>query len=145
MTRCAIVVGSGTFRASAAFVIALLLVMAPQLAEATFTSLGSSSQSVGTFKLVAPATVTTTSNCPPSAKKSGSVNVSDFGAVPRATSYVLTVTSPGGNTYTVTVTSRSAFLSVSDFPGSGAGTWTLTIKAELGPWTGPPLVYTFRC
>lgn len=134
---------SRPFRVLLGFVIAVLLVIAPQMAQATFTSNGSAQQSIGTFQLTAPASVTGTYRCPRGPGSSGIVNVTDFGAVPRASSYLLTLTSARGNVASVTVTNRSATLQIAE--PDKIGTWVLTITAELGNWTGPDLTRTFEC
>ena len=131
------------FRVLLGFVIAVLLVIAPQMAQATFTSKGSAQQSIGTFQLTAPASVTGTYRCPRASDKTGIVKITDFGAVPRASSYLLTLNSGGGNIASETVANRSATLHIDEKPKKG--TWTLTIRADLGNWSGPNLTRTFQC
>ncbi len=133
------------FRIFLGTVFAALLVVAPQVAQATFTSSKSANLSVGTLNLAAPASTTKfDSDCPSNGKPDrGFVSVS-FAEVPLARGYSVTLSSPTGGTETVTSSSPEATLKV-PYIDNSKRTWTVSMNATAASWSGPALSRTFRC
>jgi len=125
----------------------LCLLIAPQVAQATFGSRQQPSLAVGTATLVAPTGVTGTFNCSQSGStESVSVNVAGFtDAGPSGSSYVYRLTATGQVAGTTTTTARTATVTGSRLKDATATTWTLTINASLRAWTGPLFSTSFVC
>lgn len=129
--------------AAAVAVVAVLGLASAPAAWAAFTSVATGSITVSTLSLAAPGTVSAAFTCPTGSVKVGSVNVSSFAAVPRATSYVLTLTTPNGSTNQTVSTPQQVTLSVAGFPNKGL--FTLTIVAHVATWTGSPYAQATTC
>lgn len=133
-----------TFRILVAFAIAALLVVAPQIAQATWRSQTPEvTVIVGTAMLAAPVLDTTTVNCP-DPQTAGTATIV-FEPVTRAEGYTATVT--GGASATVAPaapdsTTRSVDVSL---PMTSSGTWTVSIVAQVHGWTSPPLTHSITC
>lgn len=135
--------------------LALVIVLgAPYLATAAFTATTSATLSVGTYKVPAPAAMTTGTHSCTNNKgvKGATIAVSSWSAVDRATGYVVTLTSPGGVQSQTTIrggSSSAVTISVDDTSGngngSGSGTYTLSVRANVSSWVGNPLDKTFTC
>ncbi|QGN58397.1 hypothetical protein [Nostocoides sp. HKS02] len=136
----------GRPRASIAAVLAAVgavgLASAPA-AWASFASVATGSLSASTLGLAAPGTVSAAFTCPTGSVKFGSANVASFTAVPRATSYALTLTTPNGSATQTVPTPQQVTLSVAGFPNKGL--YTLTIVAHVATWTGPAYTQTTTC
>lgn len=132
-------------RLLAASLLLLVGIGAPAAAWAAFTAKASGTASAATLTLKAPATAAVTFTCPSNANNSiGGVSITGWAAVTGATSYVILLTTPAGPTATTTATGSSPqSLMVDRFPNHG--TWTMTIVARVGTWTGPALSRSTIC
>ena len=132
-------------RLLAASLLLLVGMGAPVAAWAAFTAKASGTARAATLTLQAPANAGVTFTCPKNKNKStGGVSITGWAEVTGATSYVITLTTPAGPTATTTATDSSPqSLMVDSYPNSG--TWTLTIVARVGGWTGPALSRTTDC
>ena len=128
--------------------VAVALVLgAPGLAYATFTARTTAALSVGTYKVPAPASIGGTLQCATDqGRKGASIDFTGFTAVARATGYTATITSPDAIQAVTDIaegdTSRGMKLLSK---GSGKGTYTFTLSARVGSWTGPELKQTVDC
>lgn len=133
-------------RLLAASLLLVVAVGAPAAAWAAFSAKASGTTRVGTLQLVAPADASGTFSCPSNnGMKNGGVVVTGWTSVNGADSYTLTLDPPGNVsnvTRTVNTPSRQTLT-----PGStpGKGTWTFTIVARAGTWTGPAFSQSFSC
>jgi hypothetical protein len=132
-------------RLLAASLLLLVGIGAPAAAWAAFTAKASGTARAATLTLQAPANAAATFTCPANANKTiGGVSITGWDAVTGATSYVITLTTPAGPTATTTATGSSQqSLTVDRFPNHG--TWTMTIVARVGTWTGPALSRSAVC
>jgi hypothetical protein len=133
-------------RLLAASLLPLVGIGAPATAWAAFTARASGTASATTLTLQAPATAGVTFTCPSNNANNsiGGVSITGWTAVTGATSYVILLTTPAGPTVTTTATGSSPqSLMVDRFPNKG--TWTLTIVARVGTWTGPALSRSAVC
>ena len=132
-------------RLLAASLLLLVGVGAPAAAWAAFTAKASGTARAATLTLQAPTNAAVTFTCPANANKSvGTVSLTGWDEVTGATSYVITLATPAGPTATTTATGSSAqSLMVDRFPNHG--TWTVTIVARVGTWTGPALSRSAVC
>jgi len=129
-------------RVVAAVLAALVLTLAPAIAEAAFNATTTSPVSVGTYAIPAPATATWTYSCSPNGK-SYTLNLTGYGKVSKAGSYLVIIKAPDGTTSapqiitgnTLTLTQTSAT----------RGTYTFTIQALVGTWTGAAYTGTDTC
>lgn len=112
-------------------------------AWAAFASVARGSLTASTLSLAAPSTVSAAFTCPTGSTKVGSVTVSSFAAAPRATSYVLTLTTPNATTTQTVAAPQQVTLSVAGFPNKGQ--YTLTIVAQVATWTGSAYTQTTTC
>jgi hypothetical protein len=123
--------------------VAVALVLgAPGLAYGAFTArTTTASLSVGTYKIPAPASIDGTLHCTDTGK-GATITFTAFGLVDRATSYVATLALSGD---TPALTPITAGRQVSMTAWAGKGTYTFTLSARVGSWTGAPLVRTVTC
>jgi hypothetical protein len=122
--------------------VAVALVLgAPGLAYATFTARTTAALSVGTYKVPAPASINGTLQCT-STGKGATITFTSFGLVDRATSYAATLTQPG-ETPTVTPVAVGSNVSMTNW--GGKGTYTFSLYARVGSWTGAPLERAVTC
>ncbi|WP_298252074.1 hypothetical protein [uncultured Arthrobacter sp.] len=121
----------------------VVLTWAPTVAQAAFSDRDTAALSVGTYDIPAPAGVTGTIDCS-LLKMFVTVAITDFGVVPRATEYTVTLTGPAGvvTTHTVSPTKRATTITRMSMLN---GTYTLRIWASVGTWTGDPAVYPIKC
>lgn len=135
-------------RGVVALPLAVALVLgAPGLAIAAFTARTAASVTVGTYKIPAPTSINGQLECISiQGKKGAAITLDGFSQVDRATGYTATLMSPSGakdvTTLAVGDTSRVIRLVSS---GSGKGTFTFSLSAQAGPWTGPPLQRSVSC
>ena len=121
-----------------------LALAVPGLAQASFTGLGTASQTVGTYQIPAPASVTATATCTAN-KRTMTVNVSSYARVDKATSYVFTLTpSDGSPVTTQTIASTTNTLALTNTAARNA-TFTLSVQGQLGNWIGTALVQPYTC
>lgn len=122
----------------------LVFTWAPTIAQAAFNGSAAARVVVGTYKVPAPATASVETIC--GLLSFGmTVNVKDFSAVNRATSYTVTLTDQGGAELgSQTTTSRTASFTVRKGLITSP-TLTLRIRANVNTWTGEPLVVTVAC
>lgn len=118
-----------------------LVVGAPGLACAAFTAKTAATMSVGTYQIPAPASVNGTLQCT-NAGKGATITITGFGLVDRATNYVAALTLPGESP---TLTPITVGRQVSMTNWGGKGKYTFTLSAQVGSWTGAPLVRTVTC
>ena len=120
----------------------------PTVAQAAFFDAATAPVSVGTYLVQAPATLSGTRSCNGTASSTSrtmSITIDDFGAVPRATAYIVTLTASSGRSVRIELPSsrRSTPISVE---GSRTASYTLSISARVGTWTSPdPLERTYTC
>lgn len=125
----------------------VIFTFAPTIAQASFTARATAQTTVSTYRIPAPVGVTASATCP-SFSGLMNVNVADFGAVGRATSYTVSLTRQGTTTEVAPSQelkgTRSASFTVSrsllSYP-----TYTLRIRANVGLWTGETLVRDVSC
>ena len=121
---------------------AALVLAAPGLAYATFTARTTAAVSVGTYKIPAPASISGALECTKQGR-GGTITITDFGLVDRATKYTATLTLAGGVPVVVLVTADKD-VTVTNY--GGKGTYTFTLTASVGSWSGEsPLVRTISC
>jgi len=129
-------------RAFATFLAAGLLILTPAIAHAYFTTATTASVTAGTYQIPAPASADWTHGCSPNGRNY-TLNLTGHALVSRATSYRLIITAPDGSTSApqdftgdmVTVTKSSA----------RRGTYTFTIQALVGSWTGAAYTGSNSC
>jgi hypothetical protein len=129
---------------------ALLLVVAigaPAAAWAAFSTTATGSVRAGTLLLKAPASASGSFNCPArnATLPRGGVVVSGWDSVVGADSYTLTLDPPGSVTNVVKTATASSTQTLQPTTTPGSGTWTLTIVARAGTWTGPGWKQVFTC
>lgn len=122
----------------------LLLILTPAAAEAAFRVATASTVSVGTYKIPAPATATWSfKNCVRSKYfRSDTLTLANYAKVPRADSYLVTITAPDGTTSTRSITGNTLTLTQTS---SSTGTYTFTIQAVVGTWIGAPYTGSDTC
>ncbi|NUP73641.1 MAG: hypothetical protein HOQ07_03180 [Sinomonas sp.] len=130
-------------RIMAPLLAAALLFVAPTAAEAGFTSTSTAALSASTYSIPAPASVNATYVCNPNGKLI-TITVAGYAKVPRATAYTFTVTAPDG-TSSSTTTTQDAVVLTQTSANVGNRTYTLTVQAQLGTWTGSPLTVVHVC
>jgi ABC-type transport system substrate-binding protein len=141
-TRAPRALTSFAARLFAAVLAALVLTLAPAIAQAALKATTTSPVSVGTYAIPAPATATWTYSCSPNGR-SYTLNLTGYAKVSRATSYLVIIKAPDGTTSpmqiitsdTLTLTQTSAI----------RGTYTFTIRALVGSWYGTPYTGTDNC
>jgi hypothetical protein len=123
-----------------------LVTGAPGLAYAAFTARTTAAVSVGTYKIPAPASINGTLHCTTTrgGQKGASITFTDISDVDRATGYTATITAPGGKKSNVLV-SKEGNSYVGMYSGNGTGTYTFSVAAYVGSWTGLPLEQTVIC
>jgi hypothetical protein len=122
--------------------VAVALVLgAPGLAYGAFTARTAASLSVGTYKIPAPAFIGGTLECTHTGK-GATITFTGFGPVDRATGYSAALTRSGESPAPRSVSAGS---SVSITNWGGRGTYTFTLSAKVGSWTGTPLVRSIDC
>jgi hypothetical protein len=132
------------WRGPLAVLIAVALVLGvPSLAYATFTAKTTAAVTAGTYKVPAPASFNGSLVCTKSGDLTGAtLTIKEFGKVDRATGYTGMLQAPDGATATMQVSSGST-VTVSTY--GGEGTYTFTLTAKVGSWTGVPLERTVTC
>lgn len=106
---------------------------------------------VGTYKIPAPASINGTLRCTYShGQKGASISFTDFADVARATAYTAALTPPGGPPLVTLIpagVTSYVYISANGAPsnGNGGGTYTFTLTAKVGSWTGTPLTQTVIC
>lgn len=122
--------------------VAVALVLgAPGLAYGAFTARTTAALGVGTYKIPAPAFISGTLMCI-NGGKGATITFTGFGLVDRATGYSAALTRSGGTTLPQSVRAdRSETVTNS----GGRGTYTFTLFAKVGSWTGTPLEQTISC
>jgi hypothetical protein len=102
---------------------------------------------VGTYKIPAPASINGTLECTTiQGKKGASISFTGFAAVGRATKYTATLSSPSGPQAVTEIAVEDTTHQVMLLSkGNGKGTYTFTLSAGVGPWTGPALQQTVTC
>lgn len=128
----------------AAVLAALLLILTPAAAEAAFRAATTSTVSVGTYMIPAPATATWSfKNCGRIKYfRSNTLSLTNYAKVPRADSYRVTITAPDGTTSTRSITGNTLTLTQTS---SSTGTYSFTIQAVVGTWTGAPYTGSDTC
>ncbi|TKV29035.1 hypothetical protein FDK12_05110 [Arthrobacter sp. NamB2] len=121
----------------------IVLTWAPTVAQAAFSGATVAPVTVGTYAIPAPAGVTGNFSCTTN-KLSMTVNLTDFGAVNRATGYTVSLTAPNGQVTTnnLAANTRSTAITRSS---STVGNYTLRIRANVGTWTGQNLERVLTC
>ena len=126
---------------------ALAVGLSPAEAWAAFTRTASASLTASTYTIPAPAqgSVSASYLCTNNGKDA-TATVIGTANVNRATGYVITLTAPDGTSSSTTTTSllQTAVLSASSRSAAGR-TFTLTVRARMGTWTGAPLTLTHTC
>lgn len=125
-------------------VAAALVLGAPGLAYAAFTAKTTASLSVGTYKVPAPASIDGTLQCNVRGAKGAGITFTVFAEVDRATGYTATLTPPTGSPSVVPLTG-SGQNQVTMGSNIGKGTYTFTLTAKVGSWTGTALQQTVTC
>jgi hypothetical protein len=129
-------------RLLAAAIPALLIVLSPAIAQAVFKAGTTSTMSVGTYAIPAPATASWTHNCSTNGR-SYTLNLTSYGHVSKAGSYLVIITAPDGTTSTPQIiTSDTLTLTQSS---ARRGTFTFTIQALVGTWTGAAFTGSDTC
>jgi len=129
-------------RVLTAAVPALLIVLSPALAQAAFMAATTSTASLGTYAIPAPATASWTHNCSTNGR-SYTLNLTSYGHVSKAGSYLVIITAPDGTTSNPQIiTSDSLTLTQSS---ARRGTFTFTIQALVGTWTGAAFTGSDTC
>jgi len=128
-------------RAVSVVVCALVLLVAPQVAQATFSGQAAPSLSVGTATMQAPTNVDAVEQCRYFLVFRTGVDVTvrgftDAGPAGATYRYQLVRANDGAVLAQTTSTSRAATLST----GTASARYRLTIQATLGGWSSP--VYT---
>jgi hypothetical protein len=122
-------------RGLAAVLAALVLTLTPAIAQAAFKAATTSPMSVGTYAIPAPATATWTHSCSTNGRIY-TLNLTSYGKVSKASSYLVIITAPDGTTSTPQIiTSDTLTLTQTS---ARRGTYTFTIQARVGTWTGAP-------
>lgn len=123
---------------------ALLLILTPAAAEAAFRAATTSTVSVGTYMIPAPATATWTfTSCvKANFSRSDTLSLTNYAKVARADSYLVTITAPDGTTSTRSITGNTLTLTQNS---RSTGTYTFTIQAVVGTWTGAPYTGSDTC
>jgi hypothetical protein len=120
-----------------------VLVLAPGVAEARFTTQGTARTTVGTLKLTGVTDVKTSLTC--RLVFNSTYTVASFGEVPGARAYVLTLLSPQGAVRdTETVTNGSTPVTFTG-PFLWSSPHSVTIQAKAGSWTGPIVEQPINC
>ena len=119
----------------------MLLVSAPAIAQAAFSSKASGQVAASTLILAAPVNASVTATC--GNGRSLDVTVNSYGTVPRATSYQFILLDPGGTAVQTTNGSYSAH-------PAARGTWTYQVRGNYtaapgNVWTGIPYQGTVTC
>ncbi|MBN3499326.1 hypothetical protein [Arthrobacter pascens] len=132
----------GFRRAAVVMLTAGLLMSAPGIAQAVFTSRVVGEVAASTLSLAAPVGADVTASCTSTPRRL-SVVVNNFGTVPRATSLELTVTDP---TNVVVHTGGAAYTR----NGAAKGTWKIQIKGlytvnATNIWRGLPYERLVEC
>lgn len=139
-------------RALLAVPVAVVLVLcAPELAQAAFTAKTAATMSVGTYKVPAPASINGTLQCvKDGGQKGASIRFTDFADVARATGYTATLTSASGSQSVTRIAAggtngTTVMLMSTNGNGGGQVTYTFTLAAQVGSWTGKPLTQSVTC
>lgn len=135
-------------RAVTVVLVALALLVAPQVAHAAFSDQEAPGLAVSTASLTEPSNVAATGSCAVGLLSRGiTVNVNGFGGNDYAgATFAYTLYRGTGNSIadSETTSSRTVTLSApNQFLGSG--TFRVTIQPRLGSWTGPTFTRTFTC
>lgn len=129
-------------RALATAIAALVLVLSPAIAQAAFKAATTSTMSIGTYQIPAPATATWTHSCSTNGH-SYTLNLSSYAHVSKADSYLVIITAPDGTTSTPQIiTSDTLTLTQTS---AHRGTCTFTIQARVGTWTGAAFTGSDTC
>lgn len=128
------------WRAVAVTALAGLLLGAPSIARAAFSSEARGSTAVSTLTLVTPVGATVTASC---LALTLDVRVTNYGTVPGATSYEFILRDPSGATVK---TSNGSYFQIL----AARGTWTYQVRgiytaAPGNVWTGVPYQGTVTC
>ena len=137
-----VTVTPGFRRAAVVMLTAGLLMSAPGIAQAMFTSRAVGAVAASTLTLAAPVGADVTATCTANPRRL-SVVVNSFGAVPRATSLEFTVTDP---TNVVVHTGGAAYTR----NGAAKGTWKIQIRGlytvnATNVWRGLPYEKLVEC
>lgn len=129
-------------RMLATFVASGVLILTPAIAHAYFTAATTAAVTASTYKIPAPASADWIHSCSPTGR-SYTLIVTGYGHVSKANSYRLIITAPDGSTSsphdftgdTTTLTKTS----------TRRGTYTFTIQALVGSWTGTAYTGSNSC
>jgi hypothetical protein len=132
---------SRAWRAVCVTGMAMLLVSAPAIAQAAFSSKASGQVTASTLVLAAPTNASVTATC--ATGRALDVTVNSYGTVPRATSYQFILLDPSGAAVQTTNGSYSAH-------PAAKGTWTYQVRGNYtaapgNVWTGTPYQGTVTC
>ena len=128
--------------------VAVALVLgAPGLAFAAFTAKTTAALTVGTYKVPAPASINGTLECTSiQGKKGASISFTSFATVDRATGYTAIISSPNdAQAVSVIAVGDTSHGTTLLSKGNGRGTYTFTLTASVGLWTGEPLTQSVTC
>ncbi|MDQ0851426.1 hypothetical protein QFZ65_003364 [Arthrobacter sp. B3I9] len=126
----------------AVLVAVALMLGVPSLANAAFTSRTTATVSAGTYKIPAPASINGTLQCTTNGQTMGAtIKFTEFAKVARATGYTATLKGPGGVATMPVAAGATIQMSVS----GSAGTYTFSLVARVGSWTGTPLEQSVTC
>lgn len=129
-------------RALVTVLAALVLVLTPAIAQAAFKAATTSPMSIGTYAIPAPATATWTHSCS-SNGRSYTLNLTGYAHVSKAGSYLVIITAPDGTASSPQViTSDTLTLTQTS---TRRGTYTFTIQARVGTWTGAAFTGSDTC
>jgi hypothetical protein len=133
--------GRHLLRLLAGLTAAVLIALVPAVAQAAFRATATASFTASTYEIPAPASITGTYSCG-TKPNSYNLNMTAYGKVAKATAYRLTITAPDGTSTSQTITGNTLNLTKTS---ARAGTYTLTLIALVGTWTGDPLTRTYSC
>lgn len=124
-----------------------LLLGAPGLAYAAFTASTAAALTVGTYKVPAPASISGRLECTSiQGKKGASISFTSFATVDRATGYTAVISSPNdAQAVSVIAAGDTSHAATLLSKGNGRGTYTFTLTASVGLWTGEPLTQSVTC
>jgi hypothetical protein len=129
-------------RGPLAVLVALALMLGvPSLAYASFTSRTTATVSAGTYKIPAPASINGTLQCLTNGQAGATIKFTEFAKVARATGYTATLKGPGGVATMPVAAGATIQMSVS----GSTGTYTFSLVARVGSWTGTPLEQSVTC
>jgi hypothetical protein len=119
-----------------------VLILTPAVAHAYFTTATMAAVTAATYRIPAPAGADWTHSCSPNGRNY-TLNITGYAHVSKATSYRLVITAPDGSTSsphdftggTTTLTKTSA----------RRGTYTFTLQALVGSWTGTAYTGSNSC